>query len=102
MDNQNDDIVEYPIDGELDLHRFNPREVKSLVPEYLEVCRQKGIYQVRIVHGKGKGVLRETVHAILRRHPHVIRFWQEGSAGSWGATLVQLAPLKPQKHEQPK
>jgi DNA-nicking Smr family endonuclease len=95
-----DQIVEYPIDGVLDLHQFSPRDVKSLVPDYIQECRQRGILQIRIIHGKGKGVLRETVQAILQRHPHVIRFWQEGNAGSWGATLVQLAPLQSLNDEQ--
>ena len=65
------DPVELPIDGELDLHTFHPREIKELIPDYLAACREKGIYQIRIVHGKGKGVLRETVHRLLERLPEV-------------------------------
>lgn len=84
------DEVSYPINGELDLHTFAPGEVKDLIPEYLWACRQQGIFQIRIIHGKGKGVLREIVHSILRKHPDVEDFWQEGSAGSWGATVVKL------------
>jgi DNA-nicking Smr family endonuclease len=85
--------VEYPIDGTLDLHTFMPRDIKELVPEYIKVCREKSILQIRIIHGKGKGVLRRTVHAILDDHPDVIRYWHEGSSGgSWGATVVQLYP----------
>jgi dsDNA-specific endonuclease/ATPase MutS2 len=87
-----DDLpVDLPIDGTLDLHTFHPREVKTLVPEYLAACRQRGILNVRIVHGKGTGALRETVHAVLRRLPEVesFRLADEGG-GSWGATLVVL------------
>ncbi|MEJ2136555.1 MAG: Smr/MutS family protein, partial [Desulfofustis sp.] len=51
------------IDGTLDLHQFSPRDVKTLVPDYLRECLQKEIYEVRIIHGKGKGVLRRSVHA---------------------------------------
>ncbi len=87
------DTIEYPINGELDLHTFHPKEVKDLVPDYLEACREKGIYQIRIVHGKGKGVLRNMVHNILEKLPEVEEYWQEGSAGSWGATLVRLKNL---------
>ena len=85
-----DDAIEYPIDGVLDLHQFHPRDVKDLVPDYIAECRERGIFQIRIVHGKGKGVLREIVHSILKKHPDVLNFWQEGSAGSWGATVVSL------------
>jgi DNA-nicking Smr family endonuclease len=82
--------VEYPIDGVLDLHTFHPKEIKDLVPEYIRACLENDIYQVRIIHGKGKGVLRRIVHSILDNLPEVEAYWQEGSAGSWGATVVRL------------
>lgn len=85
------DPVAIPIDGVLDLHLFRPAEAKDLVPTYLEECRERGILQVRIIHGKGTGALRETVHAILRRTPAVVSFGlAPGNAGGWGATVVEL------------
>ncbi|MCB9700851.1 MAG: Smr/MutS family protein [Myxococcales bacterium] len=79
------------IDGELDLHNFSPKEVGRLVREYIEVCHDRGIVELRIIHGKGKGVLRRTVHAILGRHPAVESFRLGGHGeGSWGATMVTL------------
>jgi len=88
-----DEPVELPIDGVLDLHTFNPREVKSLVLEYLAACRERGILQVRIIHGKGIGNLRRTVHAILSKHPDVITFaLDHPQFGGWGATIVRLRP----------
>ncbi len=88
--------IELPIDGTLDLHTFHPRDVKDLVPEYLHACREKGILQVRIVHGKGTGSLRRTVHAVLDRLPEVVSYELGGDAGGgWGATIVVLRPLEP-------
>ena len=85
--------IELPIDGTLDLHTFHPRDVKHLVPDYLTACRERDILSVRIVHGKGTGALRETVHAVLKRMPGVVSFMLAGEgAGGWGATLVTLAP----------
>ncbi|HSF34438.1 MAG TPA: Smr/MutS family protein [Candidatus Tectomicrobia bacterium] len=89
-----DDIpIELPIDGTLDLHTFHPREAKELVADYLAECRERGILEVRIIHGKGTGSLRRTVHALLSRLPEVVAFGLAmEDAGGWGATLVTLRP----------
>jgi DNA-nicking Smr family endonuclease len=88
--------IEIPIDGVLDLHTFNPREVKDLVPDYLALCREKGILQVRVIHGKGTGAMQRTVHSILARLPEVVvSFRLAGEdGGGWGATIVILRPQK--------
>lgn len=85
-----DNPVELPIDGTLDLHSFKPSDVKDLVPEYIDACRHKGILRIRIIHGKGTGALRETVHAVLRRLPHVKSFQLASDASGWGATIVDV------------
>ncbi len=86
-----DDPVELPINGVLDLHTFRPRDVKDLVLEYLAACQAKGIYQVRIIHGKGIGALRTTVHSILAKHPEVVSFTLDHPEyGGWGATIAYL------------
>lgn len=85
--------IKIPIDGILDLHTFQPREVKDLLPDYLASCRERGILQVRVIHGKGTGTLRRAVHSILERLPEVISFRLAGEdEGGWGATLVELRP----------
>lgn len=86
-----DEPIRLPIDGTLDLHAFRPGEIKTLIPDYLEACQQKGITHVRIVHGKGSGTLRRTVHAVLDRLAMVASYrLGDETSGFWGATLVVL------------
>ena len=90
-----DELVEIPIDGTLDLHHFKPSEISELVVDYLQECQQRGITAVRIIHGKGTGTLRETVHAVLRKLQEVQSFrLADATGGGWGATLVTLKPKR--------
>lgn len=90
----NEDEFEYPINGVLDLHIFNPRDLGSLIDEYIFACLEKEIYELRIVHGKGTGQLRRSVHVLLDRNPHVVTYGQAGeSGGGWGATSVTIKKL---------
>jgi DNA-nicking Smr family endonuclease len=93
-DDPSDDFdppFELPIDGVLDLHTFAPREVGELIPEWIDACKARGIRELRIVHGKGRGALRRTVHAILERRPDVLAYrLAPAERGGWGATLVSL------------
>jgi DNA-nicking Smr family endonuclease len=85
--------IQLPINGELDLHTFNPQDIKELVPAYLAACQEKGILQVRIIHGKGMGNLRRTVHSILSKMAEVISYsLATEHYGGWGATIVYLRP----------
>lgn len=85
--------VELPIDGRLDLHAFEPRDARDLVENYLCECRARGILEVRIIHGKGTGAMRETVHALLDSLPFVESYRLAGEdAGGWGATIAVLSP----------
>ena len=88
-----DAAVVLPITGELDLHTFAPRDVPSLVAEYIEACRARGILRVRIIHGRGKGVQRAEVRRTLRSLPGVAAFADAPPAsGGWGATVIDLTP----------
>lgn len=85
------DPVEVPIDGVLDLHAFDPKDVKDLVDEYIEECLRRGITELRIIHGKGTGTLKAVVRGRLEKNPHVADFGDAGTGGGgWGATTVRL------------
>jgi DNA-nicking Smr family endonuclease len=88
-----DAVVQLPMDGVLDLHTFAPRDVADLVPTWLDECHEHGLYALRIIHGKGQGVLQRTVHAILSRRSDVESYQlAPPERGGWGATLVTLRP----------
>jgi len=87
--------MQLPIDGVMDLHTFQPCEVKSLVLEYLMECRVPGGVRVRMIHGNGIGQLRQIVHAILEKHPDVVSFQLASEHfGGWGATIPYLKLLQ--------
>jgi dsDNA-specific endonuclease/ATPase MutS2 len=85
--------VVLPAQDWLDLHAFQPRDVRSVVEAYLEQALGAGFGEVRLIHGRGIGVQRETVRALLARHPAVASFGDAPpERGGWGATIVRLAP----------
>jgi len=80
-----------PIEDSLDLHAFAPRDVPSVVDEYLRQAAARGFAEVRLIHGKGKGVQRGVVQRLLAGHPLVSRFYEgPPERGSWGATVAVL------------
>ncbi len=80
-----------PINGELDLHTFAPRETAQVLDAYVEACLDRGLGSLRVIHGKGSGALRETVRAWLRRDARVESFRSgDENSGGWGATIVRL------------
>jgi len=84
--------VEFEITDVLDLHTFRPSEIKPLVRDYLDLAYEAGLRELRIIHGKGSGVQRRIVRAVLERDPRVVAFGDPpGEAGGWGATYVTMA-----------
>ena len=88
-----DDPFILPIDGTLDLHAFNPRDARAVVDDYLRAAHEAGLTEIRIVHGRGQGVLRGLVQATLERHPLVEAFWDD-TASHLGATMARLVERK--------
>jgi len=89
-----DGPVRLPIERELDLHPFSPRDIPSVVAEYVRAAAAAGLREVRLVHGRGRGVQRGIVQAALDRHPNVVEFWDD-SAAHLGATIARLGAAKP-------
>jgi dsDNA-specific endonuclease/ATPase MutS2 len=85
-----DDRVHVPIERELDLHAFAARDVPSVVEAYVDAAAEAGLIEVRIVHGRGRGVQRGIVQAALERHPRVVEFWDDTSS-HLGATIVLIS-----------
>ena len=86
-----DEPVELPITGELDLHPVAPADIPSVVEEYLIACRERGILEARLIHGRGKGVQRAVVRRLLSSLDWIEGFMDAPpSSGGWGATLVRL------------
>ncbi|MGE0087193.1 MAG: Smr/MutS family protein [Desulfococcaceae bacterium] len=80
-----------PIGDVLDLHTFNPKEIPDLLEDYFSGCIAAGIFSVRVIHGKGKGILKERVRSLLKKNPSVISFSDAPpNAGGWGSVLVEL------------
>jgi DNA-nicking Smr family endonuclease len=84
-----DEVVRLPIEDAIDLHAFRPRDVLSVVDDYLHAARSAGLHVVRLIHGRGKGVQRASVQQFLRSHPLVDEFW-DAAESHLGATVVRL------------
>ena len=84
-----DGFVRVPIESELDLHTFAPHEIASVVEDYVEAAAEVGISVVRLIHGRGQGVQRGMVQAVLERHARVLEFWDD-AASHLGATFARL------------
>ena len=84
-----DDPFILPIDGTLDLHAFEPEDARSVVDEYVRAAHEAGLREIRVVHGRGKGVLRGIVQATLESHPLVEAFWDD-TASHLGATMARM------------
>ena len=83
--------VKMPIEDILDLHTFNPKDLADLFVDYFDACIDEGIYSVRIIHGKGQGILKKRVQGLLKKNSMVKTFQDAPpEAGGWGATLVEL------------
>ena len=88
------DPVVLPIEDSIDLHPFAPKDIPSVVEEYIAQCLAAGIFEIRIIHGRGAGVQRRIVQSILAEHTRVASFKDApAEAGGWGATVVVLKKI---------
>ncbi len=93
MSDEYDAVAVLPIEDSIDLHGFQPKEVPEVVESYLEAARERGLLEVRLIHGRGIGVQRARVQSLLRKLPYVLEFRDApGFLGGWGATVVRLSP----------
>ena len=81
--------MQVPLEPQIDLHAFSPRDIPSVVEEYVEAAAAAGLREVRLVHGRGRGVQRGIVQATLDRHPLVVAFWDD-AASHLGATIATI------------
>lgn len=91
---EDDEPIHIPIEDSIDLHSFAPRDVVAVVGDYLQAAREAGFTQVRLIHGRGKGVQRAAVQRLLREHALVDRYW-DAPESHLGATLVVLKDIAP-------
>lgn len=90
-DEESMEPVVLPIEDTLDLHTFRPKEVPDLLNDYFSECISSGIYSVRVIHGKGQGILRKRVRSLLKKNPLVVSYKEAPpEAGGWGAVQVEL------------
>ena len=90
-DEESMEPVQLPIEDTLDLHTFRPSEVPDLLDDYFTECIKAGIFTVRVIHGKGQGILRKRVRGLLKKNPLVVSFKEAPpEAGGWGAVQVEL------------
>jgi dsDNA-specific endonuclease/ATPase MutS2 len=85
-----DGVVHVPIERELDLHAFAPQDIASVVESFVDAAAAAGLTEVRLVHGRGRGVQRGLVQRTLDRHPRVVEFWDD-HASHLGATIARLS-----------
>ncbi len=86
-----DEPIVLPLEDSIDLHAFAPRDIPSVVEEYIHQCHQAGLSEVRVIHGKGKGVQRRIVQSVLAKNPLVSSFKDAPpQSGGWGSTVVVL------------
>jgi len=91
MESDNMEPIIVPIEDVLDLHTFSPKEIPDLLDDYFAACIESDIFSVRVIHGKGKGILKKRVHGLLKKNPLVQSFKNAPpEVGGWGATLVEL------------